>query len=155
MFQMVYEKKPVTLSGHWYVKLYGPDGNLKQEADGKNVICTGGLEYLTRFLASAAAGATAWDMKYVAIGTDSTSESAANTTLGIEAARNTGTVSYVSGAIYRVTATFPAGTGTGAIVEYGLFSSSVAGTMMNRDVEAVVNKGAGDILVVTSEITLS
>jgi hypothetical protein len=149
------DKKPVELKGHWFVKLYGSDGQLKQEVNGQNVITTNALDFLASFLKSAAAAASTFTMKYVAIGTDSTSEAAANTTLGVEVARHTGTVSYVSNAIYRVTATFAAGTGTGAIVEYGLFSSSTAGTMFSRDTEAVVNKGAGDTLTVTTEVTLS
>lgn len=92
-------------------------------------------------------------MGYIGIGTDSTTEAASNTALGAELARHTGTVSYVSDAIYRVSATFASGVGTGAIVEYGLFSSNTAGTMFSRDVEAVINKGIDDILTVRTEIT--
>jgi len=153
--QKVHEEKPVTLNGNWFIKLYGPDGTLKDEREGHNVICTNGLEFLASFLGSAAAAAATFTMKYVAIGTDSTAEAAANTTLGIEASRHTGTVSYASNAIYRVTATFSSGMGTGAIVEYGIFSSSTGGTMMNRDTEAVINKGANDTLTVTCELSLS
>lgn len=148
-------KKPVELRGHWFIKLYGPDGGLKQEVAGQNVITTNGLDFLASFFSSAAAAASTFTMKYIGIGTDSTSEAAANTTLGVEVARQTGTASYTSSAIYKVTATFAAGTGTGAIVEYGLFSSSSAGTMLSRDTESVVNKGASDTLVVATEITLS
>jgi hypothetical protein len=148
-------KKPVELKGLWFIKLYGPDGSLKQEVEGQNVITTNGKDFLASFLQSAAAGASTFTMKYIGIGTDSTAEAAANTTLGVELARQTGTASYVSSAIYKVTATFAAGTGTGAIVEYGLFSSSSAGTMLSRDTESVVNKGASDTLVVSTEITLS
>lgn len=157
MFKPVYgdKKNPVTLKGHWFMKLYGPQGELKQELDGQNVICTNGLDFLASFLNSAAAAASTFTMRYVGIGTDSTSEAASNTALGTEVARHTGTVSYTSSAIYKVTATFGAGLGTGAIVEYGLFSSSSAGTMLSRDTEAVINKGASDTLVVTTEITLS
>lgn len=144
-----------TLKGHWFIKLYGPDGDLKKEVDGENVITTNGLDYVASFLNSAAAAASTFTMGYIGIGTDSTSEAAANTALGTESARHTGTVSYVSNAIYRVTATFASGLGTGAIVEYGLFSSNTAGTMLSRDTEAVINKGANDTLTVTTEITLS
>jgi hypothetical protein len=94
-------------------------------------------------------------MKYIAIGTDSTAEAAANTALGIEAARHTGTVSYISGQIFQVKATFGTGLGTGAIVEYGLFSSNTAGTMLARDTESVINKGANDTLTVSAQFTLS
>jgi hypothetical protein len=145
----------VELKGRWKAVLRGPDGSVKQEREGDNVVCTDGKDFLASFLSSAAAGASTFTMKYVGIGTDSTAEAAANTTLGTELARQTGTASYISGGVYRVTATFAAGTGTGAIVEYGLFSSSTGGTMLNRDTEAVVNKGAGDSLEVRCDLTIS
>lgn len=150
MFDAVYK-----LSGRWRAELRGPDGQLKQAVTGSNVICTNGKEFLASYLQSAAAAAATFTMRYIAIGTDSTAEAASNVALGTELARHTGTVSYVSNQIYQVTATFAAGTGTGAIVEYGLFSSSAAGTMLARDTEAVINKGASDSLTVTAQITIS
>ena len=143
------------LSGKWKAELRGPDGQLKDVKIGSNVICTNGKEFLASFLQSAAAGASTFTMKYIGIGTDATAEAAANTALGVELARHTGTVSYVSNQIYQVKATFAAGTGTGAITEYGLFSSSSAGTMLARDTESVINKGAADTLTVTAQITIS
>lgn len=145
----------ITLRGRWKADLHGPDGSLKQSVQGSNVVCTNGKEFLASFLMSAAAAASTFTVKYMAIGTDSTAEAAANTALGVESARTTGTVSYVSNQIYQVKATFAAGTGTGAIVEYGLFSSSTGGTMLCRDTEAVINKAAGDTLTVTAQITVS
>jgi hypothetical protein len=147
--------KDVTLTGRWYITLYGPDGTEKDHRAGKNVITTNGLDWLASFLNSAAATASTFTQRYVAIGTDATAEAASNTALGAESARHTGTVSYVSNAIYRVTATFASGVGTGAIVEYGLLSSNTAGTMLSRDTESVINKGADDVLTVITEITLS
>lgn len=143
------------LVGRWHARLTDSNGNLKQEIFGRNVVTTNGKEYLASFLKSAAAGALAFPMKYVAIGSDATAESAANTALGVELARTTGTVSYTSGAIYTVVATFAAGTGTGAVTEYGVFSASSSGTMLNRDTEAVINKGASDTLTVTCNLTFS
>lgn len=155
MFNRVYDDKAVTLRGKWFFELKGPDGQVKKEWAGTNVVCTNGKEFLASFLYSAAAAASTFTMKYIAIGTDSTAEAAANTALGTEAARHTGTVSYVSNQIYQVTATFAAGTGTGAIVEYGIFSSATGGTMLCRDTESAINKGAGDTLTVTAQITVS
>jgi hypothetical protein len=146
---------PVTFKGRWHISLYGAEDELKDQRSGENVITTNGLEFVASFLNSAAASAVTFQMKQIAIGTDSTAEAASNTALGTEAARTTGTASYVSNAIYRVTATFVSGSGTGAIVEYGLFASSTGGTMLSRDTESVINKGANDTLVVTTEITLS
>jgi hypothetical protein len=139
--------------GRWYITLYGAPGEVKDYREGKNVITESGLDFLASFLNSAAASAATFQMRQVAIGTDATAEAASNTALGTESARTTGTASYTSTAIYRVTATFPSGTGTGAIVEYGLFNTSTGGTMFSRDTEAAVNKGANDTLTVTTEIT--
>ncbi len=143
------------LSGKWRAELTGPDGAVKDVKVGSNVICTNGKEFLASFLQSATVGAATFTMRYIGIGTDSTAEAAANTALGTELARHTGTVSYVSNQIYQVKATFIAGVGTGAIVEYGLFSSSTGGTMLARDTESVITKGASDTLTVTAQITIS
>jgi len=145
----------VRLIGQWTMELFGPDGKLKEKRAGTNVVCTNGKEFLASFLYSAAVAASTFTMKYVAIGTDATAEAAANTALGTEVSRHTGTVSYVSNQIYKVTATFATGSGTGAITEYGLFSSSTGGTMLNRDTESVINKGANDTLTVTMNLTIS
>lgn len=144
----------VNLRGHYTARLYGPDGILKQEVRGQNVVCTNGKEFLASFLQSAAAAASTFTMKYLAIGSDSTSELAANTALGTELSRHTGTVSYVSNQIYRVTATFAAGSGTGSVYEYGLFSSNTGGTMLSRDVEGLITKGASDTLTTVYELTI-
>lgn len=149
------EFKPLYLSGTWTKELRGPDGALKQRLVNSNVICTNGKEFLASFLQSASVAAATFTMKYIGIGTDATAEAAANTTLGVEVARHTGTVSYVSNQIYQIKATFGTGLGTGAITEYGLFASNTAGTMLARDTENVINKGANDTLTVTAQITIS
>ncbi len=53
------------------------------------------------------------------------------------------------------TATFPAGTGDGAITEAGIFNASTAGTMLCRTVFPIVNKGSGDQITITWVITVS
>jgi hypothetical protein len=122
---------------------------------GFNVVTDVGKEFIASFLGSAAAGAATFTAKYIAIGSDATAEAASNTALGTELSRTTGTVSYVSNQIYQITATFAAGSGTGAVAEYGLLSSSSAGTLVARDTEAVINKGAADTLTVTAQLTFS
>lgn len=145
----------VKMKGEWFITLYGPDGNVKDRKQGFNVVTTVGKEFLASFLGSAAAGACTFTGKYIAIGTDSTAEAAANTALGTEASRHTGTASYLSNQIYQVTATFATGSGTGAIVEYGLLSSNTGGTLLARDTESAINKGSNDTLTVVCQLTLS
>jgi hypothetical protein len=145
----------IKLSGQWRCVLYNDKEGVKQIEVGPNVVCTNGKDFLASFLQSAAAAASTFTCRYVAIGTDSTAAAVGNTTLGTESARVSGVVSYVSGGIYRVTGTFPSGTGTAAIVEYGLLSSSTGGTLFNRTVRSAINKGANDTLEATIEVTLS
>lgn len=145
----------VKMKGEWFIKLHGPDGQLKDSRQGFNVVTTVGKEFLASFLGSAAAGACTFTAKYVGIGTDGTTEAAANTTLGTEVSRHTGTVSYISGQILQVTATFATGSGTGSIVEYGLLSSNTAGTLIARDTESPITKGANDTLTVVAQLTFS
>jgi Zn-dependent M28 family amino/carboxypeptidase len=141
--------------GTWETKLYGPDGKLKDVQSGHNVVTTSGKDALAVFLASAAAAATTFTTKYIAIGTGSTAETASDTTLNTESIRTTGTVSYITSQIYQVTATFATGSGTGAITEYGVFNSNSAGTMYARYTKSVINKGANDTLTVVCQLTLS
>lgn len=148
-------KKPVTLVGKWRAELFDSHGVKKDEKNGFNVITSAGVEALASLLNDAAATATTNTFQYLAIGTDATSESNSDTALGVESSRITGTVSYVTGGIYQVFGTFAAGSGTGAIVEYGLFNSNSAGTMLSRDTESVINKGASDSLKVTCQITFA
>lgn len=150
MFQKVFK-----LKGYWTATLTGPDGEIKTQRAGNNIVVDNGKEFLASFLNSAVATASTFTMRYIAVGSDSTAEAASNTALGTELSRHTGTVSYVSNAIYQVTATFAAGSGTGAIAEYGLFSSNTGGTLLARDTEDVINKGSGDTLTVTAQLTIA
>lgn len=147
--------KPVKMRGKWFVYLYGPDGQLKDSREGINVVTTVGKEFLASFLNSAVAGASTFTGRYVAIGTNSTAEAVGDTGLGTEVSRHTGTASYISGQIFQVRATFATGSGTGAIVEYGLLSSNTAGTLIARDTESAINKGANDTLTVICQLTVS
>lgn len=144
----------IKIRGFWDAKLTGPDGSLKQHVRGENVITTAGKQYLAAFLNSAATAPATFTMRYIAIGSGQTAEAAGDTALGTELARASGLVSY-SGAVYTVVATFAAGVGTGSIYEYGLLSTSSAGTLFSRDTEALITKGAADTLTVTHEVTLS
>ncbi len=143
------------LRGKWFVTLYGPDGEIKDQRSGTNVVTTVGKEFLASFLYSAVAGAATFTGRYVGIGTNTTAEAVGDTSLGTEVARHTGTASYLSGQIYQVRATFATGSGTGAITEYGLLSSNTAGTLLARDTEAAINKGANDTLTVICQLTVS
>ena len=155
MFKKAYthENSGLVIKGRWKAVLTDENGQLKDKKEGDNLVVTNGKEFMASFLHSAVTGAS-FTMQFVAIGTDNTAATLADTALGTELTRTTGTASYTSGGLYDVVATFEAGDGTGAIVEYGLFSANAAGTMLSRDIEDVINKGAADTLTVTAQISI-
>ena len=156
-FEAVYPSDPSSLKlrGFWTATVRGEDGQIKQQVAGTNVVTTAGKEFLASFLVSAAAAASTFTCKYIAVGTGSTAETAADVALVAEVARSTGTVSHNGTGIYQVVATFGTNSAVGAIYEYGMFSSSSAGTLLARDTEAVVNVSATDTLTVTAQVTVS
>lgn len=145
----------VKMKGKYFVYLYGENGELKDTRQGENVVTTVGKEFIASFLNSACAAAATFTGKYLAIGTNAVAESVSDTSLGTEVSRQTGTASYLVGQIYQVKATFATGSGTGAITEYGVFSSNAAGTLISRDTENAINKSASDTLTVIWQLTIS
>tara|TARA_R100000152_G_C6774351_1_gene202065 strand:+ start:1605 stop:2030 length:426 start_codon:yes stop_codon:yes gene_type:complete len=125
------------------------NGKAVKEVD--NLVVTAGKGYVASRMKDASATA----MSHMAIGTGSTAAAAGNTALGSESARTTLTSTTVSGADVTYVDTFPAGTGTGAITEAGLFNASSGGTMLCRTVFSVVNKGSSDSMTITWTVTVS
>ena len=122
---------------------------LVQEVD--NLVVTAGKGYV----ASRMKDTTATAMSHMAIGSGSTAAAANNTALGNELGRVALTSTTVSGAVVTYVASFPAGTGTGAITEAGILNASSSGTMLCRTVFSVVNKGSADSMTVTWTVTVS
>lgn len=94
-------------------------------------------------------------MSHMGIGTGTASPAGGDTSLGTQTGRVllSGNLQDTNSITY--TATFPAGTGTGAITEAGVFNASSGGTMLCRTVFPVVNKQAGDTIAVTWKVTVS
>ncbi len=116
-----------------------------------NLVVTTGKNYV----ASRMKDATTTAMSHMAVGTGSTAAATGDTALGGEAARVALTSTAVSGADVTYSATFAAGTGTGALTEAAVLNASSAGTMLCRTVFAVVNKGVSDQMTVTWVVTAS
>ena len=116
-----------------------------------NLVVTTGKDYV----ASRIKDATATSMSHMAIGTGSTAAAASDTALGSQSARTTLTSTTVTDNDVVYVDTFPAGTGTGAITEAGIFNASSGGTMLCRTVFSVVNKGASDAMTITWTVTVS
>lgn len=141
------------LTGHFWVRLFDEQGSLREEREVNNVVVTVGKTYLANWLT--AATQSDYFMRYIALGTGTTPASASDTTLETElSTRVAGTLSNASN-VWQNVASFGPGVNTGAITESGIFSASSAGTMLARQVFPVVNKGAGDTLQVTWQVTIS
>ena len=96
------------------------------------------------------------DMAWTGIGTGTTGVQGTDTALETQAARVANVYAHSTGTkVFTMTADYAAGTGTGAITESALLNASSAGTMLNRIVFDVINKGASDTLQVVWSITLS
>lgn len=146
-------QETITAKGHIKFDLYGPDGNLKETREIKNVVVTVGKNYLANWLT--AATQSTYFMQYIGLGTGTNAANASDTTLQTElSTRVAGSLSSAAN-VWQNQATFGAGINTGAITESGIFSASSGGTMLARQTFAVINKGAGDSLQVTWQITLS
>ena len=146
-------KGNIQLKGHINIKLFDENSQLKQEIDKDNVVVTVGKNYLAAWLAAASQAGPF--MQYIALGTGTTPANSSDTTLETElTTRVAGTISNSTN-VWQNQATFGPGVNTGAITESGLFSDSSGGTLLARQVFAVVNKAAGDTIVFTWQITLS
>ncbi len=145
------EKETVQMRGDVVVELFASDGSIKDRREVKNLVVTVGKN----FIASRMAAATAAVMSHMAVGSSSTAPAAGDTTLGSELGRVALSSLSASGAVVTHAATFPAGTGTGAVVEAGVFNASTAGTMQCRTVFPVVNKGVDDAMQITWTVTVS
>ena len=138
------------VTGDVVVEITGADGQIKDRREIKNLVVATGKT----FIAGRMVG-TPTTMSHMAVGSSSTAAATGDTALGASLGRVALTSSASSGAVVTYIASFPAGTGTGAVVEAGVFNDPTAGTMLCRTVFAVVNKGADDAMSITWAITVS
>lgn len=141
----------IKVTGELRITVTNPEGNIKQEVVIPNLVVTVGKN----FIASRMKDATATAMTHMAIGSGTTAAAVGDTTLGTELGRVTLTSTTVTTNNVAYVATFPAGTGTGAVTEAGLFNASSAGTLLCRTVFSVINKGAADTLGITWTVTVN
>jgi hypothetical protein len=134
------------MSGWVKITHYDEQGNIKASHEDHNLVVTVGKNAVATQLA--ASSPTGGFMKYVGIGTGTTSPAITDTALQTELSgggysRQIGTLSSSTNT-YTNTVTFAAGVGTGAITEAGLFSASTSGTMLAHIVFSVYNVQSGD-----------
>ena len=142
------------VTGAVSIKLTDEHGAVVDSREIPNLVVSAGRTFIAASMLKTTSNSPA-AMTHMAAGTNSTAAAAPDTALGAEVGRVALTSSTSSGNVVTYTATFPAGTGTGALTEAGIFNASSAGTMLCRTVFSVVNKGASDALTITWTITVS
>lgn len=140
----------VHATGRLLIEIHNSNGELISSQESTNLVVTVGLG----LIATAIGTGTVTAMTHMAVGSNATAAALGNTTLGTELGRVALTSTTVTGPQIVYIASFPAGTGTGALTEVGLFNATPAGSMLARSVFTVVNKAAGDSLTVTWTITV-
>ena len=149
----MFNKEKMKATGQVNVVVRDDSGNVKQEFTVPNLVVDTGLDYI----ASRMKDATATAMSHMEVGTDNTAAGASDTALGaaVGSSRVTLDSTTVTDNAISYVATFPAGTGTAALTEAGVFNASSGGTMLCRTVFSVINKGASDSMTITWTITIS
>ena len=148
-----YSNSEVKATGKVHIVKTNSEGVVTYDYTVPNLVVTSGKNFIASKLRATTNSPAS--MTHMAIGTSSTSPAAGDTALGTQTGRvslsgDTATTNYVT-----FTATFPAGTGDGAIVEAGIFNASSGGTMLCRTTFPVVNKASGDTLAITWIVTVS
>ena len=137
------------MKGRMHLRLFDKDGHLKDERVVTNLVVTAGLEWVAGRMRDD--DDIPAEMSHMAVGDDNTAAAVGQTALvGTELGRVAlDSKPSIAGAVVSYVATFPAGTGTGAIVEAAILNAAAAGTMLCRTVFAVVNKAASDSMTIT------
>lgn len=143
-------KEEGSIESNVHIKLFGPDGKLKDERKIHNTVTTAGKNGAAdQILAAPTLPKPGW----MAIGTGSP----AATLLGTEIDRNALTSKTRSGAVVTMVGDWAAGDGTGAITEAGVFDVVTANTvnMWMSASFSVINKGAADTLSISWTLTFA
>lgn len=140
----------IKVTGNVTIQLFDKNGKVKDTREIKNLVVTTGKQ----FIAGRMTGTTTI-MSHMAVGAGTTAAAAGDTALQSELGRVALTSGTTAAAVTTYVASFPAGTGTGAVTEAGVFNASSGGTLLCRTVFAVVNKGVDDAMSITWAVTVS
>ena len=145
------QKQHVKISGK--VRVVHKDANLNLISDIThcNDIVDSGLAYL----ASRAINASAAVMSHIALGDSVVAVAPADVALGNELGREAIVLAVSVANVVTYETSFGPGVATGAITEAGIFNAPAAGTMLNRLVFPVINKGALDTIEVEWTVTFA
>lgn len=128
-------------------------GETVKEFTVPNLVVTTGRNYIAEKMV--ATTNVPVSMTHMAIGTSAATPAASDVSLNTQTGRVGLSGSTVNANTITYTATFPAGTGDGAIAEAGIFNAATGGTMLCRTTFPVVNKQSGDTIAITWVVTIS
>lgn len=167
------------LRGSVDIKVYGPNGELKEDRFIPNLVVQSGKNYIATRMIGTATSVTAVSttasgtscMTHMGIGTSTTTAANGDTTLATEVSVAGDIAAYSRAAVASTTqstgvVTYVAVFGTNnpqrtnssnttAITEAGIFAASTGGQMLCRTTFNAVNKGNDDTLQITWAITVS
>jgi len=141
----------VSIKGNLQVVLLDTNGLQKDIRQVKNLVVAVGKEVIAARLL----GNTLAVMSHMAVGTSDTVATTAQTALGGELGRVALDSSVRASNVLTYVATFPPGTGTGALTEAGILNAPSTGNMLCRTTFSPVNKAAGDTIVITWNVTVA
>ena len=133
----------IKLTGKLVIKKFDATNKLVYETEVKNLVVTSGKQ----FIASRIVESSAAVMGFMAIGDDASSASTTQTTLVNELARVAVDSKTASGVNSTFVATYPAGTGTGNIVEASITNTS-GSSVISFDGDIDVDDGGDSITYV-------
>ena len=141
----------IKMTGELTITVTNADGDVTQKVTVPNLVVTTGKNAIASRMKN-----NDTVMSHMEVGTGTTSAAAGNTAMEtvISGSRVALSSTTVTNNAVAYVASFPAGTGTGAVTEAGIFNASSGGTMLCRTVFSVINKGANDVLGITWTITV-
>ena len=141
----------VSIRGNLQVVLLDENGLQKDYRQVKNLVVAVGKDVIAARLL----GNTLAVMSHMAVGSSDTAAATSQTALGGELGRVALDSATRTSNVLTYIATFPAGTGTGALTEAGILNAPTTGNMLCRTVFSTVNKAAGDTIVITWNVTVA
>ena len=141
----------VSIKGNLEVILLDENGIQKDYRKIENLVVAVGKQ----IIAARLVGNTIAIPSHMAVGTDSTAAATGQTALGGELGRVVFDSTTRTSNVLTYVATFPAGTGTGALTEAAILNASSTGNMLCRTTFSTVNKASGDTIVITWNVTVA
>jgi hypothetical protein len=140
------------IKGNLNIVVYDENNQVKDTRKVNNLVVAVGKTYI----ASRMEANSAVVMSHMAVGGGNVAPTTSDTTLSGEIDRVVLDSTSRTNNVLTYTCTFPAGNATGTLAEAGIFNNPGAnlGTLLCRTNFNEINKGAGDVVVITWNVTV-